>query len=55
MAEATSSLTYQKFVQFALEETRKHTHLAPSALQVTVSTYCGACDSYWVLGVYEKD
>ncbi|KAG6412541.1 hypothetical protein SASPL_125221 [Salvia splendens] len=33
MAEATSSLTYQKFVQFALEETRNHTHLAPSSLQ----------------------
>ncbi|XP_057789967.1 phytochromobilin:ferredoxin oxidoreductase, chloroplastic isoform X2 [Salvia miltiorrhiza] len=33
MAEATSSLTYQKFVHFALEETRKHTHLAPSTLQ----------------------
>lgn len=34
MAEATSSLTYRKFVEFALEETRKHTHLAPSTLQV---------------------
>lgn len=34
-AEATSSLTYQKFVHFALQETVKHTHLAPSTLQVT--------------------
>lgn len=34
MAQATSSLTYRKFVEFALEETRKHTHLAPSTLQV---------------------
>lgn len=34
-AEATSSLTYQKFVHFALQETIKHTHLAPSTLQVT--------------------
>ncbi|KAH6791652.1 phytochromobilin:ferredoxin oxidoreductase [Perilla frutescens var. hirtella] len=33
MAEATSSITYQKFVHFALEETMKHTHLAPSILQ----------------------
>lgn len=32
-AEATSSLTYQKFVHFALQETIKHTHLAPSTLQ----------------------
>lgn len=34
MAEATSAFTYQKFVHFALEETRKHTQLSPSPLQV---------------------
>ncbi|VFQ77616.1 unnamed protein product [Cuscuta campestris] len=33
MAEAPSALTYQKFVHFALEETRKHTNLSPSPLQ----------------------
>ncbi|KAL8483571.1 hypothetical protein ACS0TY_026309 [Phlomoides rotata] len=33
MAETTSASTYQKFVHFALQETRKHTHLTPSPLQ----------------------
>ncbi|VFQ72681.1 unnamed protein product [Cuscuta campestris] len=33
MAEAPYALTYQKFVHFALEETRKHTNLNPSTLQ----------------------
>ncbi|KAK6144079.1 hypothetical protein DH2020_020899 [Rehmannia glutinosa] len=33
MAEATSAFSYKKFVQFALEETGKHTQLTPSPLQ----------------------
>ncbi|PIN01987.1 Phytochromobilin:ferredoxin oxidoreductase [Handroanthus impetiginosus] len=33
MASATSAFSYKKFVQFALEETRKHAQLIPSPLQ----------------------
>jgi len=28
------SVSYHKFVEFALDETRRHTHLTPSPLQV---------------------
>ena len=30
------SVSYQKFVEFALDETKRHTHLIPSPLQVSL-------------------
>ncbi|CAA2992222.1 phytochromobilin:ferredoxin oxidoreductase, chloroplastic isoform X1 [Olea europaea subsp. europaea] len=33
MQEAASAFSYKKFIHFALEESRKHTHLSPSPLQ----------------------
>lgn len=42
------SVSYHKFVDFALNETRRHTHLLPSPLQVIfsiISTFCNA----WLL------